>query len=304
MNQSRLFFGKNIIGNKTYTLYALIYTLMSFFILSSVNNFPDFFNYDQYIRNGTYFPRFSREPFSMWLMQFSGTWNWGAQGYYYLCWILGSLFIFLIPILVGRRYVMLATFILINPVSLVLYQTPRQFLSFSLFTLSVFCAVRIKSVLLIASTLAHTVSGLVSIALSVLLGSDRKFFLLYLILGSLAFFFIANEFYRFYLLEDDIQRGVGRFIYTSFMFALLLVLCYKKPIIDLLVFLSFFFFIIFLYTQTTYAGRLLPYFILLASLYMFNCFSSRHSVFIIQTFFLSSFFVSFVVVIFGMFGYG
>lgn len=304
MNRSRLFFGKNIIGNKTYTLYALIYTLMSFFILSSVNNFPDFFNYDQYIRNGTYFPRFSREPFSMWLMQFSGTWNWGAQGYYYLCWILGSLFIFLIPILVGRRYVMLATFILINPVSLVLYQTPRQFLSFSLFTLSVFCAVRIKSVLLIASTLAHTVSGLVSIALSVLLGSDRKFFLLYLILGSLAFFFIANEFYRFYLLEDDIQRGVGRFIYTSFMFALLLVLCYKKPIIDLLVFLSFFFFIIFLYTQTTYAGRLLPYFILLASLYMFNCFSSRHSVFIIQTFFLSSFFVSFVVVIFGMFGYG
>lgn len=269
-----------------------------------MNNFPDFFNYDQYIRNGTYFPRFSREPFSMWLMQFSGTWNWGAQGYYYLCWILGSLFIFLIPILVGRRYVMLATFILINPVSLVLYQTPRQFLSFSLFTLSVFCAVRIKSVLLIASTLAHTVSGLVSIALSVLLGSDRKFFLLYLILGSLAFFFIANEFYRFYLLEDDIQRGVGRFIYTSFMFALLLVLCYKKPIIDLLVFLSFFFFIIFLYTQTTYAGRLLPYFILLASLYMFNCFSSRHSVFIIQTFFLSSFFVSFVVVIFGMFGYG
>jgi len=304
MNIISIFFQKCSIGNKTYFFYVPIYLFMSFFVLNSIEFFPDYSNYNQYIEKGTYQLRFLYEPFTALLMYYPEKYNWGALGYYYVVWFLSSAILFLIPMLYGRRYIVFVVFILFNPITIVLFQTPRQFISFCFFVTSLFFLLKLKTLFLSLGLLSHTISGFVSISFALLLSLKRRLFFISLIFGFFLFWYISRSAYSFYLVEEEIQRGVGRLAYFSLLFFLLVFLSLKKPFFEKLIFSSLFVFVLILYIQSPYAGRLLPYFLVLFSLYLFNSFSSKITNLIVVSFFLMSIVFSFFIVLLGMFGYG
>lgn len=299
-----IFFQKCSSGNKSYLFFVPIYFFMSFFILNSIEFFPDYSNYEQYIYKGTYQLRFIYEPLTAVLMYYPEKYNWGALGYYYVVWFLGSVILFLIPLIHGKRYIVFVVFVLFNPISIILFQTPRQFISFCFFVASIFFLLKIKSLLLFLSLFSHTISGVVSFAFSILLWLNRKLFFISLILGFILFWYVSNSHYSFYLAEEDVQRGMGRLVYFSLMFFLLMFLSLNKPLFEKIVFSSLFVFVLILYNFTPYAGRLLPYFLVIFSLYLFNSFSSKITNLVVISFLLVSIALSFFIILLGAFGYG
>lgn len=289
------------------SMSIFVYVLFTVLIFSRFSYFPDFDNYDMYIDTGKFRERFHLEPMSSVLMGLSSDYDLGAQGYYSLTWVVSSIIVFLVPFFFGKRYFILSVFFLVNPVSMILLQTPRQFLSYSIFILSFFVLSKFKVLLLLVfAFFAHNISGVLSFYYVFLFRCSKFFFVLSFVFGFFAFFWIVEMRYSYYLVDDGIQRGVGRFLYvTSFLLLFwFLSFCQGKSSFYLMRIVLSFLFLIFVYFYTEYGGRFLPYFVVFSWFFYFDLKASLFHFRILISYIFLSFLVVFLIVFIGGFGYG
>jgi hypothetical protein len=291
------------LGDKSYKIYIFIYIILSVLILSKVNYFPDYANYDQYITNGTAGLRFSFEPVNAFLMTSMHNLNFSAKEYYWLVWVISSFFLFLIPFIYGKRYFIFSIFLLLNPINIVMFQTPRQFLAYSFFVFALMLSMKIKILFLVLAILSHTISGFLSLYIVFLMQFRKLFFSLSLLFGLILLVYFTTNIYTVYS-ADEIQRGIGRLILFSIFILATLFLAYKKNVKDLFALISILLFVLLSYKITPYAGRILPFFLPIVLLYLFNSFKKKDSLFIIHILILSYLAISTTIIISGRFGYG
>jgi hypothetical protein len=296
---------KSKLGSKNYLIYLLIYIVLSYFVLSNVHYFPDYNTYDNYIVQGTAGLRFSEEPLSAYLMMIVHDLNYGAEIYYISLWIISSLLLFItMHLLYGKRYLVFSTLIMLNPISIIIFQTPRQFLSYILFVLALIVSFRLKIILAFLALFAHTISGLFSFFLLFIISKKKVFFSFLLFSGLIFIYLLATNRYSFYLIDDGIQRGLGR-LYLFLIFNLTLIfLSFKKHKANILLLLSIFVFTLGTYSITPYAGRLVPYLFTILLLYAFSIFNKKDSVYILHLIFMIYLLISAYIVVGGKFGYG
>jgi hypothetical protein len=290
-------------GDKSYLIYIFIYLILSTIILSKVNYFPDYANYDQYIINGTGSLRFRFEPINAFLMSIMNNLNFSAKEYYLLIWIISSFFLFLIPFIYGRRYFIFSIFLLLNPINIIMFQTPRQFLAYSFFVFALMLSMKIKVLFLVFAILSHTISGFLSLFIVSLMQFKKILFSISLLFGLILLVYFTSYIYTVYS-SDEIQRGIGRLVLFSIFILVTLFIGYKKDIKEIFALISILLFVLLSYQITPYAGRILPFFLPIILLYLFNSFKKRDSIFLIHTLLLSYLIISTTIIISGRFGYG
>jgi len=286
-------------GSKIYWIYFILYLVTTYFILSKVEYFPDFYNYNNYIVSETALLRFTFEPFSGLLMSYISN----AKQYYIVTWILSSFILFLVPIFLGKRYFIYSTFLLINPFSIIMFQTPRQFIAYSIFCFLIILNSKYKYFLLFLPLLFHTITGFFSFFFIFLLNFKKSLFSFFLIIGLFGLYFFTTYVYTFYS-SDELQRGTGRLFLFLFFIIVIAFLSYKKKNINIIFLISILIFTLFSYQITPYAGRIIPFFIPIIVLFLMSSFNKKDSLFVIHGLMLSMLLMSLVVILIGGFGYG
>lgn len=295
------------IGYETYSLYLFFYLVFSFLILvvyRSYENFPDFHNYTQYIKSEAYFLRFRIEPISVLIMSISSKMKIGGGGYYVLTWLLASFLMMLIPLRYGRRYLCFVTFVLLNPISLILYQTPRQFISFSIFVLSMFLIGKVKYIGIFFAMLAHTISGFLTLFFSNVIHYRAIKLFSAILIAMVGFMLMSLTKYSVYFEESSIQRGVGRYLYVIVFLSVTLILSAKKSLNNISFVLCMLFLTLLFYAYTSYAGRIMPYICAVLAYYVFNNFKSKQYIIVVHAFMIFSLLFSLGIIVAGMYGYG
>ena len=295
---------KNNFGKQSYIIYIVIYFLLSILLLNKILYFPDYSNYNQYIINGTAIVRFISEPISALFMNLLYQLNFGAKEYYTATWIISSIIVFIIPIVYGKRYFIFSIFLLLNPITIILFQTPRQFLAYAIFILGIFIISKSKFLILILILLTHTITGLLAIFLFFLSSIKRKYAIYILFLGLLVLLYATTGAYSRYSHSGEIQRGMGRLFLFLVYGIIILFLGYRKNKLDLLLISSILAFVVISYKITPYTGRILIMFLPILTLYLFNTFIKRDSFIVIHMLFLSYLSLTFYILYFGGYGFG
>lgn len=252
--------------NINIVLYLLFVSLVIPSVLSAFYPyFPDYNNYNKYISTGSSLERFSVEIGSAYIMHFLNSIGGTASEYY---WISTFLFCFCIALVItsfngwGKVHFSLLLIIFMNPIFLILYQTPRFSSALGFFTLSLFYFrgswYSLVFVLITASL--HTVLG-VFCAICVVISYFRwwlQFFSVFFIVAG--FYLITTGYidtnYKVYDV-DVYERGAGRTFLFLFNFIVFLFLSYKsknKHFIRYSILVSFM--CLFLYLLTPFAHRM------------------------------------------------
>lgn len=272
-------------------------------VLSRVEFFFDFPTYEGYINGFTFFERFDREPLSAVLMYFAAKGELGAEGYYYITW-----YMVFIPIVWAlykkhhRAWFVLSLFVFFNPVMLIVFQTPRQFVAVGFFLLSILFSGWIRIFSLICILLAHTVSGLFVCGLFFVYQLQRNLYPLLFGLLLIAYYLFLQGYYDFYI--DSHDRGVGRLFYTILIFAIFSFLTFLKKGKEKEFIVNMFFFVVAAFILSPFGSRLFIFFILLAILYLFTSLHKFDSKLILSFSSLSSASFSLFFIYHDMYGYG
>lgn len=294
------------LGKSSAIIYFFLYVLGSILILSNTHNFPDYYVYDAYIQKGTASIRFIFEPISALVMTTLHHAKLGAQAYYLFTWFFSSTVLFLTVFFVGKRYLSFIVFLLFNPINIVMFQTPRQFLGFCFFVAVLMLSTKFKFKFLFSlfSLLSHSISGVLSFFFLFLLKVKKYLIPFILACGAIGFYFIAQYKYSIHLEDNGEKRGMGRLLLFVFQTVIIVFLTLKKPLIDKCILVIILFFIFYLYQITPIAGRVLPFFSAFIFLYAYKSFKKFDSILIMHTLMLSNIFLSFLIIILGLFNFG
>ena len=290
------------LGKKSYMLYLFLYIFITPFIISKVEYFPDFPNYEAFIDNGIYYLLY-REPLSALSMLLFTWFDLTAKEYYIFSWFFASTLIFLIPLFLGRRYIVLSVFLLLNPFTLILFQTPRSFMAYPLFVLTLMITIRYRLLFMIFSIMFHIFSGSYSAFILYIMKFKKVKFSIILFFALVALLFVALLYKPDYIVHGNVN-GQGRLLLFIFFVIVLIFLSIKKINTNIIVLMSILIFTILSYSTITPAARLIPYLFTIIILYSFTKFRKFDSLVIIHSLFIGYILISFYVVIGGMFGYG
>jgi hypothetical protein len=290
------------LGNKSYIIYLMIYIVMTPLILSRVEYFPDYNGYERFVESGIYYLLY-REPLSAISMLLMTWLELSAKEYYIFAWFFTSILIFMIPIYLGKRYIVLSVFLLLNPFTLILFQTPRSFMAYPLFVLALIVTVRYRLLFIVFGTMFHILSGPYSAFILYIMKFKKNIFSFLLFLALLFLIVGAYGYYPHYIVHGNVH-GQGRLLLFIIFIMTLMVLSIKKSNVNILMLLAILFFTILSYEAITPAARLIPYLFTVVILYSFTRFKKIDSLIILHILYLSYILVSFYVVIGGMFGYG
>jgi hypothetical protein len=289
------------IGEKSYLFYLLLYLLITILMLFRVEFFPDYEAYAGYIDSNTSYA-FYKEPLSALTMMLISWLGLSAKGYYIFAWIFVSVLTFIIPLAQGRRYIVLSVFLLINPFSLILFETPRSFMAYPFFLLALVLATRRKIILSIIAITFHSFSGLYGAGILYAMKFSKNTFSVLLFLALIIQFFLASMFKTHYIVSG-VVHGQGRLILLALFISAMIFLSIKKGGI-FTVLLAVFFYTFLAYSMITPAARLIPYLFAVVVLYSFIKFNKKDSIIMIHLLYLSYIFISFNIVLGGKFGYG
>jgi hypothetical protein len=222
-------------SNISIVIYSLIISLIvPTALIGFYEFFPDYNNYNQYVMNGTSLERFSAELGSAYVMYLFGIFGFTASEYY---WFSTFVFCYCVSFViasvkrVSKIQFALLLIIFINPIFLIVYQTPRFSSALGFFVLSLFyLRGSWYSVLFILITVSlHTVLGVFG-AIFVIISYFRwwlQFVSLFIIIAG--FYLVTTGYidssYKVYNV-DIYERGVGRTIMFLINFFVFIVLSY------------------------------------------------------------------------------
>lgn len=292
----------------------MFFFIGSYILLTFGFNFPDYDSYNAYVIKGSGLFRFIKEPVSALLLQLISYLNLDVIFYFYIVWV-GYFFScvkvirFLKDDFIKFFFLL---FLLFNPLSLLLYQTPRFLLAIS-FLYIAFLYIKKSNkktfFYILLCFLSHNFLGALAFAFIVLrylYFSKISLYLFFSIVYILLFFIIAYvivQYFPLYFNHNVYDRGVGRYLYTFFSVLIVSILAFKRPK-DLM-------FNVFCLVMFTYLMYLTPYFHRLSSVVLFMVFylllNNKTSLYyksIISTFFISSVFFSIFIIYFGLYSYG
>jgi hypothetical protein len=290
------------LGKKSYLIYLFMYILITPLILSKVEYFPDYKGYEKFVEHGIYYLLY-REPLSA-ISMLLFTWtDLSAKEYYMFSWMFTSILIFMIPIYLGKRYIVLSVFLLLNPFTLILFQTPRSFMAYPLFILALIITVRYRVLFILFATMFHIFSGPYSAFILYIMKFKKSIFSILLFIALLFLIFGAYGYWNHYIVHGSVH-GQGRLLLFVFFVMVMIALSINKNNTNILVLVSILIFTVLSYKTITPAARLIPYLFAIVVLYSFTKFKKIDSLIVIHTLFVSYILISFYVVIGGMFGYG
>ncbi|WP_409048996.1 EpsG family protein (plasmid) [Proteus mirabilis] len=261
--------------NLIYIFFSLFFVLFSTWYLASfVYNFPDYYNYDRYIKDGTSFIRFSTEPLSAAVMYVLHYFRLSAYEYYFASILmLYTSYCFVSSRVENASKFFVLVFLVFNPLNLILIQTPRYGFAMSLCIVAFFSKSNYKSFLLIAlSLLFHNVMAAFAVVFLITSRVSNK--LNIFITGSSITVFILIlygviplGFENFSV--SEIQRGVGR-LSVFFIFALYVILSHRGWGKDKLHLVIMAIYIIALFFISPFTHRLSSFYIVVMAYYLFS----------------------------------
>ena len=297
----------------------MIYKFIFFLVGSSIilvlgYNFPDYDSYSNYVYKENGYLRYVQEPISAVFVYFVSILKLDTIYLFYFTWV----FYFFSCLKVADSLedsfykILFLFFLLFNPLSLILYQTPRFLLAISFFYIAFLHlnkSIKKSIFFLIFCFLSHNFLGLISLSFLFIRYSYslKTYWFLFISFSFLfCFFILANiisQSYPYYFNHDVYDRGVGRYFYTL---TSVLILCF----LSLKRFKDFTFYLICL-IMFSYLMYLTPYFHRVSSVLIFMIFyticyykSSLYYKYIISIFFIFSSIFSFFIVYFGLYSYG
>ncbi len=206
----------NTYSHKEFYLSFLCGVGLSIFLIPYYSFFPDFENYSNYIVNGNALARFGLEPLSGWLMYATGLAGCATASEYYLITTLVLLMSLLYVCYTVDIKFRLATFLTltINPITLILIQTPRHAMAMGLLMLALVQTKKLLSFLLLFMAIStHTIMGVFGVLFYLSTQFQNKInvvvFLFCIFIFSAVTAGIIPTHYEMYGVSG-IQRGVGR----------------------------------------------------------------------------------------------
>lgn len=286
---------------------SFCWVIFYLFVSGGIEGFYDFSGYNSYIIDQSATVRFVREPISALLMRVSGYFG-GAREFYL---IVGFIYVVSVCLFFRRNcirfWVIAALLLILSPVSLIFYQTPRSNLSFS-FILLAYCwkSYRLSVFFIILAILSHTITGVFGAGLFFALHLRFIYFCGSLIVMAIVFYSLLNglifDYWSFYDV-DYRNTGEGRLIYLLLLL-FILVLIFKFSRKAILAFTLFYFFCISLYYMTPFAHRLLFFPVSFSFLYIFSRVRKTSSFLLMIAFFAVNILISVWMINFGLYGYG
>ncbi|WP_462177881.1 hypothetical protein [Pseudoalteromonas gelatinilytica] len=214
--------------NVSDSLALLIATVAFITIQNNVYSFFDYDGYQMYIEaNGLAMVRFSKEIISASIMDILSKLKLSAWHYYFICNLSFIASSYIVTRKAGNLKNLIFLLLVINPITFIMYLTPRQTMSIA-FSLLAFSTNRfyLKIAIFIFATLTHTASGIISLIFFFIFNSTFKFSLMFM-LGFFAIFsmvmsgIIPTKYAYVYTEEISNDRGWGRLMYflifTSFL---------------------------------------------------------------------------------------
>jgi hypothetical protein len=291
-----------VIGGGSYLLYLSLYILLSLLILDKVEYFSDYGSYSLFVDHGV--PQLIyREPLS-WLSMTLISWlNLTAKEYYIFSWVFVSLLVFMLPLFLGRRYIVFSVVLLINPFTLILFQTPRSFMAFPFYVLMVVLVLKSRVFFSMIAIMFHNLSGFYMLFLLYISKFRIIFFIILLFMMLAGMFILVQLFYPYYDVKVS-AHGQGRLQLFILFTMTLIAISIKKSNNNILLLLSICLFTVLSYEVITPAARLIPYLFTVILLYSFNMFKKIDSIIVVHILYISYILISFYVVISGRFGFG
>lgn len=203
-------------SDKTFLIFSIVISFCFVIIIGEyVFYFPDYYNYERYIVDGTSFIRFYQEPISACIM-YAIHYMEGSSYWYYVISILmlNYSYYFLCGTVKSNTKYILFIFLLLNPINLILIQTPRYVIALAFCFLAINANTKIKlfawSILIL---LTHTVMGVFFILFITMVGMKNRYNLIIvlIVVGLFAIFtkvIVPLGFER--MLSSDLSRGFGR----------------------------------------------------------------------------------------------
>ncbi|CAH7462044.1 membrane hypothetical protein [Vibrio chagasii] len=209
-------------------LSIFVSVIVFYFVQVNVESFFDYEGYQKYIEvENLALARFSNEIISAYLMHILSILDLNAKYLYFIC----NLSYFLAAFLFSRKFTsernILFILMIANPISFVMYLTPRQTLSVSFVLLALLANSNHKKIVLFfISILCHTASGIIAMFFYRVYQGDLKKGVTYLTILVVVIFMVMNniiptKYAYVYTTEVSDDRGWGRILYFCVMAAFL-----------------------------------------------------------------------------------